>query len=75
MSEPLTFMRKMSDHRLDFGDSVRVFLRDGTERLAHCTHIVHYSLGEFTQWYDNKTRRGIDATQIVGWLPVERSMR
>lgn len=77
MSDPamaeqaLTFMRKLSDPRLEFGESVRVFLRDGTERQAHCTHIV-CSEGEFTQWYDNRTRKALDVSGIKGWLPSER---
>jgi hypothetical protein len=70
MGDTVKFMRKLSDKRLDFGNSVRVFLNDGSERTAHCT-LITCSQGQFVEWYDNATRKGLDATQIKGWLPLQ----
>lgn len=74
MTAPLRFMRKLSDKGLQFGVEVRLFLRDGTELLGHCT-LITTNDGQFTQWYNSTTRKGVDRTQIAGWLPKQQRDR
>lgn len=53
------------------GQSVRIFLSDGSQEIGHCT-LLHMNGASFIQWYDAKTRNVIDVNKIKGWMPIAR---
>jgi hypothetical protein len=51
------------------GILVKVFLKDGSERVARTCQVDNISTGfSALQWYDRNTRKAINVNFIKGWV-------